>query len=304
MAFLQVKNPANKLKQIWKRHAPGEFLKYYLGGLYARGDAHNIFFMAGGLSFAILVCIVPLVLIAFSIAGLVLEKAFIAGEVNAFIERIVPYEKYAHFVKELIFTRVREFRLYKNLAGGLGLVGLFLASSSLFGSMRTILNKIYPADAGASVLINKLRDFGLVLLVLVFFLLSTTVLPIIQVVESLADKVEFLSRFRFDFLKDLVIDASAFLIILLALFMLYFLVPNTRPPKKVALVSAFSTATLWHLAKELFGFYIANAVNLKKIYGAYILWIVVVLWIYYSSIVFILGAEIGQLYRERKKSPR
>jgi hypothetical protein len=80
-----------RLKRLWQRHAPGEVLKYYLGGLYARGDAHNIFFMAGGLSFAILVCIVPLVLIALSIAGLVLEKAFIAGEVNAFIERIVPF---------------------------------------------------------------------------------------------------------------------------------------------------------------------------------------------------------------------
>lgn len=76
MAFLKAKNLANKLKQLWQRHAP--------------------------------------------------------GEVNAFIERLVPYEKYAHFVKELIFTRVREFRLYKNLAGVLGLVGLFFASSGQF----------------------------------------------------------------------------------------------------------------------------------------------------------------------------
>lgn len=303
MAFLKAKKLANKLKQIGKRLAPGEVLKYYLGGLYARGDTHNIFFMAGGLSFSILVCVVPLTLIAFAVAGLLLEKAFIAGEINAFIERIVPYEKYAQFVKELVLTRVREFRLYKNLAGALGLVGLFFASSGLFGSMRTILNRIYPADAGVSVLINKLRDFGLILLVLAFFLLSAAVMPMIQVLETLADNVEFLKRFQFDFLKNLVIDGGAFLVILVTLFVLYFLVPNTQPPKKVALISAFSTATLWQLAKELFGFYIAHAANLKRIYGAYMLGIVVVFWIYYSSLVFIIGAEIGQLYRERLKKP-
>ena len=37
-----------------------------------------------------------------------------------------------------------------------------------------------------------------------------------------------------------------------------------------------------------------------KIYGTYVLFVVVAFWIYYSSIVFIIGAEIGKLYSDRK----
>jgi membrane protein len=151
-------------------------------------------------------------------------------------------------------------------------------------------------------LINKLRDFGLILVVLLFFLLSAAVLPTLQIVTEMANRVELLKNFRFDFLEDLLLRGAAFMIILFMLFLMYFFVPNAKIQKKVALLSALATAIFWEVAKELFGLYIANAVNLKRIYGAYVLAIVVVFWIYYSSIVFILGAEIGQLYRERMEA--
>jgi len=56
---------------------------------------------------------------------------------------------------------------------------------------------------------------------------------------------------------------------------------------------------LWGTVQYLFGYYITNFITLKKVYGAYLFAIVVIFWIYYTSFVFILGAEIGQLYRER-----
>ncbi len=305
MAFFKRKNIIAVLERFWKRYVPREFLKYYLGGIYTRGDAHNIFFMANGLSFSIFVCVIPLVLVIFSVVGLILQKPFVADEINAFIDRAIPYEKYAAFVKQLIFARVEEFKLYKNLAGAFGFVGLFLASSGLFGSMRTILNQVFRVDASVSILINKLRDFGLVLVVMVYFLLSITILPALQIVADFAGSVDFLKRFDLAFLGDLALRAVSFLIVFNALFIMYFFVPTERLPHRVVFVSAFSTAVLWEIAKELFGLYIANAVNLKRIYGAYMFGIVVVFWIYYSSIIFILGGIIGQLYRERneKRSP-
>lgn len=305
MQQLKIKNIVAKLKRFWKRRSPRAFLKYYLGGIYTRGDANNIFLLAGGLSFSLFVCVIPLVLVIFSLAGLILQKPFVAEEINAFVDRVIPYQKYAAFVKELIFARVDEFKLYKNLAGVFGLVGLLFASSGLFGSMRTILHQVYHVGGGASILVNKLRDFGLVLVVMIYFILSITILPALQIVAGFAGSVDFLKQFDLTFLGDLLLRAGSFLIIFAAFFIMYFLVPNERLAKKVVLVSAFSTALLWELAKELFGFYIANAVNLKRIYGAYMLGIAVVFWIYYSSIIFILGAIIGQLYRERseKRSP-
>jgi membrane protein len=49
----------------------------------------------------------------------------------------------------------------------------------------------------------------------------------------------------------------------------------------------------------LFGIYLSNFTTFSRIYGAYALGIVVAFWIYYSSAVFILGAEIAKLFDER-----
>jgi membrane protein len=69
------------------------------------------------------------------------------------------------------------------------------------------------------------------------------------------------------------------------------------------MVAAVWTTVLWELVRNLFGYYISHIANINKIYGTYALIIVVAFWIYYSSVLFILGAEIGQLYRERLESP-
>ena len=59
-------------------------------------------------------------------------------------------------------------------------------------------------------------------------------------------------------------------------------------------VGAFWAALLWETAKQLFGFYLYNFAAFGKIYGAYALVVVVAFWIFYASIVFIIGAEIGK----------
>ncbi len=76
-------------------------------------------------------------------------------------------------------------------------------------------------------------------------------------------------------------------------------VPRQRVPGRVIFVSAISTVTLWFIAQKLFGIYIAHAVTLEEVYGAYLVGTAAVLWIYAASITFIMGAVVGQLYWER-----
>jgi len=286
-------NGIKLLKAVWS------FLAHYIGGLYRRADEHHIFLLSGGLSFSVFVCIVPFVLIIFAALGNILEQPSIATEMQAFIDRIIPYADYASSIKELVFTRVEEFKIYKNLAGIIGLIGLLFAASGLFSSMRTILNKVYDVKTSQHLLIGKLRDLGLVLLVLGYFLLSVTILPAFDVIFGFIDKLEVLKGLRFSFLENLAVAGFSFLVIFASFYTMYFLVPQKKMSRREAFVSALSAAVLWEIARQLFGFYITNFVTLKRIYGAYVFMIIVAFWIYYTSIVFIIGAEIGQLYRER-----
>jgi len=287
------------IRQLGRLKFYRNFFQHYILGLYQRFEEHHIFLLAGGLAFSLFACIVPMIFIIFSILGRVLDKPAIAGEIGALIDRVIPYADQAATIKRIVLARVDEFRLFKSAAGAIGLIGIIIASSGLFGSMRTILNLVYHEKSKRFFLVGKLRDLGLVLLVLLYFLLSTTILPSLEILQRFADRTVFLRWFQMSGFEDLVASAISFLIILAGFFTLYLYIPPVKLPRKVVAISALSAAVLWEIAKQLFSYYVTHAVTLKKVYGAYTLIIVSAFWIYYTSIVFIVGAEIGQLFRER-----
>jgi membrane protein len=287
--------------------SPGPFLRHYLGSLYYRIDEDHVFLSAAGLAFSLLVCIIPFVLIVFAVLVYFLQALppdSLEQEINAYIDRFIPYEQYASFVKGIIFSRLDRFLAelggYKKIAVYVGVIGMLFAASGLFSSMRTILNRVYRVDAGKHVVIAKLRDFGMILLVLLFFLISTTSLPMLEVVKDSAHKIKFFEFFRLSFIQNVSFGVVSFLIVFVVFYTLYYLVPYAKLSKRVTAISALCATVLWELAKQAFGYYITNFASLKRIYGTYVLLVVVVFWIYYSSIIFIIGAEIGQLYRERR----
>ena len=69
--------------------------------------------------------------------------------------------------------------------------------------------------------------------------------------------------------------------------------------KKVTFVGAFWATVLWELARFVFGYYIQAFLQSNRFYEAFLLIIVLLFWLFYASILFIIGAEISQLYRER-----
>ncbi|SYZ71828.1 putative membrane protein [Candidatus Zixiibacteriota bacterium] len=275
------------------------FVSHYLGGLYHRIDEHHALLLSGGLAFSLFVCIVPFVLIIFSILGNVLANEALTTQVNSMIERVVPYQVYSDFVQKFIAGRIEEFRHYKKIAGLIGVIGLMIAASGLFSSMRTILNRVFVPERGKFIIIGKLRDFGMVLLVMFFFLISTAILPILDILKHSAQKTEILKFLQFSQWENIVVIAVSYSFIFLGFFTLYSLIPYARLGWKVPALSALWAAFLWEAARQIFGYYILNIASLKQIYGTYMFIVVIATWIYYSSVVFVLGAEIGQLYRER-----
>ena len=75
--------------------------------------------------------------------------------------------------------------------------------------------------------------------------------------------------------------------------------PIVKIRKRSVLIGALWAAMLWAGAKVIFGMYLASFTTFSRIYGAYALGVVVAFWIYYTAVVFIIGAEIGKLFDER-----
>lgn len=278
-----------------------DFFRHYGLGLSNRIDEHHDFLYSGGLAFSLFVCIVPFVLIIFSILGTVLQFSSVESQIMTFIDTIIPYEEYADYAEELIFSRIKEVIEYKAIAGYIGGFGLFFAASGLFSSMRTILNRIfiYHKKEEKHAVIGKLRDFAMVLIIIVLVLLATLILPAIDILREYTHKIPFLGFLKLSAIDHFFISFVSFLIVYIMFFIFYSFIPYAKLGRKVTALSALWAALLWELAKRLFGFYIGHFGTLNRIYGTYALVVVIGFWIYYSCIIFVVGAEIGQLYRER-----
>ena len=278
------------------------FVTHYFGGLYKRVDDHHVFLNASGLAFELFLCIIPFMLIIFAVLGSILASNNIQYQINLFIDTIIPYSEYSEFVKKIIFTRINEVIEYKTIAGIIGGFGLFFAASGLFSSMRTILNQVFGITKNVNLLLGKLRDFALVVMVILIFFLATICAPIIDVLAQSAGQFEELAFFKAPIFQHFFLTLISFTIIFLVFSVLYTTVPLKKLRKRSIIVSAFWAALLWETAKQLFGYYLYHLSSFGKIYGTYALVVVVAFWIYFSSVVFIIGAEIGKLFQERLES--
>jgi membrane protein len=278
------------------------FSTHYFGGLYTHIDDHHVFLNASGLAFELFLCIIPFMLIIFAVLGSILSSNNIQYQINLLIDTIIPYYEYSEFVKKIIFTRINEVIEYKTIAGIIGGFGLFFAASGLFSSMRTILNQVFGITKNVNMLLGKLRDFALVVMVILIFFLTTVCAPIIDVLGQSAGQFEALAFFKAPIFQHFFLSLLSFSIIFVVFTVLYFTVPVKKLRKRSTFISAFWAALLWETAKQLFGYYLYHFSSFGKIYGTYALVVVVAFWIYFSSVVFIVGAEIGNLFQERLES--
>ena len=301
------------------------FFAYYLSGLFVRMNDNNLFLLCGGLAFATLLCLVPLVFLIFFVLEVILDVGAIAHLINRAVDMLIPYREEAEYLKKALFSRASGVMTFKKAYGVSGLLILILSVSSLFSSMRTLLNAVFkiehsfgpkegetePVAVGQlknmgapgrwikflhrvlPIAVGKLKDITMVLLILSIFLLSVLSLPILSAVIDIAPSLLHTYITYFYGLTSLALIFAVFL-------GLYWLLPYQQIQIKVLVIGAFWAALLWKLTEWIFGYYLSHFGSISYLYGAYVLLVVVALWIYLSAIIFILGAQIAQLCREKQ----
>lgn len=277
------------------------FIDHYFGGLFRSLHSGHLFLYAAGIAYSIIISTIPLVLLIFSVLGSIIDPSTIEKQVNTAIKEIIPYNASAEYMKRFILSRIPEVVQYKSLAGWIGSFGLLFTSTWLFSSMRTILNKIFKVEETKSAVVGMLRDFGMVILILIFILLSTFLLPIINFFVSLTEEIEILKQFGLGTLANDLVTYLSLVLMFIMFYLFYKFIPYGKLGPRVSLVAAIWATILWEVVRLIFEYYVVNFLALNKLYGTFLFFAVVMFWIFYASIVFLLGAEIGQLYRERRE---
>lgn len=275
-------------------------LKYYVKGLYHKFDEDHIWVMSAGIAFNLLICAIPFTLILISILGMYLSSESVVADINHYFRNVVglTHELRAKIL-ELVLNRIDEISRYRTLTATIGIVGMLWTASSLFSTIRDVLNRVYKVRLEVFYLWGKLKDIGMVLLTTLLFILSFASTFFISLFKTI-NEYFFQNRLIGFYLFERFI--SIFLGLLfsfLMFYLIYKIVPHGKTGNKVVLVSSLSSTIMWELLKIIFTIYLVNFSNFTAVYGAYAAIVAVIFWIYYSSFTFVLGAEIGQLYNEK-----
>jgi len=276
-----------------------EFLRYYFLGLFKRMDENNLFFAGAGISFSLFLGLIPFILFMFSLLGNIFDQSVIETQLNNLIDQTIPYPSYANYVKRLIISRLPEVIQYKTLAGFIGIVGLLFTSTWIFSSIRTILNQIYHVKIIKGYLYGLFRDILMVILLVFLISLTTFMYPAVKLFYEVTKYYPSIQHLTASPLWTVGLYALSLGLMFGMFFLLYYLIPYEQLGKKVAYVSAFWATLLWEVARNVFRYYINTTLGSNPLYGAFVIILAILLWVFYSACLFIVGAEIGQLFRER-----
>ena len=252
----------------------------------------NGLFLASGLSFDLLLYCMPLSLLLVSGLGYTLvgsDQALIW--VQESLQNLLPGSHIAFF--DALTTIVAN-------RGPLGLVGFllfFVLSSSLFGSVRFVLNRIFCIPKPRTFLRGKMVDFVMMIAVSLFLLLTVSVGLLGPIVKALADQMSPVEG-ALEGGWSLVTDLLGFVFTAALFFLLYRFSPARTLSNQALLVGCLAGSGLFGFSKLAFSWYVSLAQSITAFYGALGGLIFFFLWLFYSSTVFILGAEVGWSYQK------
>lgn len=259
--------------------------------------------LSASLAYYTIFALTPLIIIIISAASIFLgdnmnpnNKLF--GEISTMIGADAA-NQLRGFVENANLTGKSSFGLI------VGVITLIIGSTAIFIEIQDSINMIWkvkavPKKGWKKLLTNRLLSFSLIaslgFLLLVSLVINSIVVGIGSKLELYASRIgiEEISSFVM-----LLITNALTLAVVTAIFAVIFKVlPDVDLKWKPALVGAFFTALMFSLGKYVIGIYIEKG-NPGSAFGAASSIIVILVWIYYTSIILYFGAEFTQAYAEK-----
>jgi membrane protein len=256
----------------------------------------NAFKHAGAVSFYTLFSVAPLTIIAISVAGFIFGEDAARGELSAQIAGLVGEES-AEVVESLVAaSRPQESGW---LPTAFGAVMLLVGASTVFGQLQESLNEIWGVVARPTrnsivvLVIRRLMSFALVLtigfLLLVSLMLTTVVTIVINYAQSIVPLHPVLLR---------AMDLGLALTVITVLFaMIFKVLPDVQLRWHDVWKGAFLTALLFSVGRFLISIYLGRT-GVASTYGAAGSLVVLLMWVYYSTLILFFGVEFTRAYLE------
>ena len=243
------------------------------------------------LAFYTLLSLAPLVILAFEIISVIFARHSVWAPLRSGVQNVIGVNA-TQDLSGIIHHASRPARGFPALAG---IITLLYGASGVFTELRAALNRMWDTapDACAGVW-ETVRGF--IASVVMILLVGCT----LSIFLALSIAVAGIDRFVSGILPEVTVALSAFnflfsLTLTTVLFVLIFrYVPDIRADRRMdwrdLWIGAAVTALLFTTGKHLIAIYLARAA-IGSAYGAAGSFVAIVVWVYYSAMIFLLGAE-------------
>lgn len=266
--------------------------------------ADDAFSRGASIAYFTLFSLAPVLLLVIAIAGLVFGEEAARGALVDQLSGLMGRDT-AEATQAMI--RSASDSMKGVVATLIGLVTILLAASGVFGEVQSALNAIWKAKSRRSTMSRLLRarlaSFGLVITLGFLLMVSLTLSAGLTALAS------FL-RYRFPAAEFAVqvADLALSIVLISGMFaILYKVLPDTPIRWRDVAVGALMATGLFEIGKYLIALYIGRT-DIASSFGAAGAPIVLLLWIFYSAQIFLLGAEFTRawthVYGNRREEPR
>jgi membrane protein len=255
----------------------------------------NALRLGASLAYYTLFAIAPVLLVAIAIAGLVFGPEAVRGEIVGQLESLIGRDG-AQTVQSMLEGASRPRSGI--LATIVGSITFVFAATGAFLELQTVLNTIWRVKPNPELDIigfiqDRVRSFGIVVAIGFLLLVSLAVSAALAAAGTWFDRnvpgIPFVWQ---------ALHAAVSLAIITVLFaILYRFLPDVKLEWSDVLAGAFVTAVLFSFGKQAIGLYLGQSATTSA-YGAAGSVIVLLLWVYYSTQILLLGAEFTRLYAE------
>lgn len=252
------------------------------------------FQLAAALSYYTLFSLAPLLLIAIGVAGLVFGREAAQNQIVETLQGMIGQDS-AKAVQEMIQASSEKPKTGM-LSTIIGFVALLFGAGGVVGQLQTSLNKMWevtpkPGQGIWGFLRQRFFSFAMVLAIGFLLLVSLVVTAVLSsftaMLGSLLGNATFVAH-----AIDILISFG-FVTLLFAL--IYKYVPDVEIQWRDVWVGAALTSILFTVGKYLIGLYIGTS-GVGSTFGAAGSLITILVWVYYSSLIFFLGAEFTRVY--------
>ncbi len=287
------------------RRVPG-FGSGFRGGLefvrevYDQAGSDNIFFLASGLTFSLLLAAIPFLALLLAVAGVVLAPQIDAprSEVLDWVGSLLPVSD--QVAQDIQGQLVEVVEVSKSL-GFISAVLFVWFSTRLFGALRTVIDSVFDLREGPGILKSKLLDVKLVVIATILLTanvgITTTFLTVSrewieQLPVATGPPVQLVGY------------ATAFAAIFLMYLLIYKFVPATNLRWSTAAIAALVASIGFELLKAALGWYLSDVADFSRFFFAFATLVILVMSFYYTAIAFVLGGEVAKVYGFRRAMRR